>query len=46
MMLAGGTEAATCPLSIASFDRMRSLSRRNESPEAASRPLMVGATDS
>lgn len=39
MMLAGGAEAATCPLSIASFDRIGALSRRNDHPELASRPF-------
>lgn len=39
MMLAGGAEAATCPLSIASFDRIGALSRRNDEPELASRPF-------
>lgn len=39
MMLAGGAEAAICPLSIASFARMKALSRRNEEPELASRPF-------
>jgi 3-oxoacyl-[acyl-carrier-protein] synthase II len=39
MMLAGGAEAAICPLSIACFARMKALSRRNEEPELASRPF-------
>ena len=39
MMLAGGAEAAICPLSIASFARMKALSRRNDAPEIASRPF-------
>ncbi len=39
MMLAGGAEAAICPLSIACFARMRALSRRNDEPELASRPF-------
>ncbi len=39
MMLAGGAEAATCPLSLASFDRIGALSRRNDQPELASRPF-------
>lgn len=39
MMLAGGAEAATCPLSIASFARIGALSRRNDEPELASRPF-------
>ncbi|KAA5546256.1 beta-ketoacyl-ACP synthase II [Roseiconus nitratireducens] len=39
MMLTGGAEAAICPLSIASFAKMRALSRNNDSPESASRPF-------
>jgi len=39
MMLAGGVEAAICPLSIASFAKMRALSRRNDEPQLASRPF-------
>ncbi len=39
MMLAGGAEAATCPLSIACFAKIRALSRRNDEPERASRPF-------
>lgn len=39
IMLAGGAEAAICPLSIASFARMKALSRRNDEPELASRPF-------
>ncbi len=39
MMLAGGAEAATCPLSIASFAKIRALSRRNDDPQRASRPF-------
>lgn len=39
MMLAGGAEAAICPLSIACFAKMKALSRRNDEPELASRPF-------
>lgn len=39
LMLAGGTEAAITPLSIAGFENMRALSNRNDSPETASRPF-------
>ena len=39
MMLAGGAEAAICPLSIASFAKIGALSRRNDEPELASRPF-------
>jgi len=38
-MFAGGTEAAVTPIGVAAFDRMGALSRRNEPPEAASRPF-------
>jgi 3-oxoacyl-[acyl-carrier-protein] synthase II len=36
--LAGGAEATVCGLCVAGFAQMRALSRRNESPEEASRP--------
>lgn len=39
MVLAGGAEAAICPLSISSFSRIKALSRRNDQPESASRPF-------
>jgi len=39
MMIAGGTEAALTPLSVAAFARMGALSRRNDDPERASRPF-------
>ncbi len=38
-MIAGGTEAAICPLTVAGFNAMRALSVRNDRPEAASRPF-------
>ncbi len=38
-MFAGAFEAAVAPISLSTFDRMRALSRRNEDPEAASRPF-------
>jgi len=38
-MIAGGSEKAINPLSIAAFDNMRALSRCNEDPQGASRPF-------
>lgn len=38
-MLAGGTEAAITPLSVAGFCSMKAMSTRNDSPETASRPF-------
>ncbi len=37
-MIAGGSEAACTPLSVAGFAAMRALSTRNDDPERASRP--------
>jgi 3-oxoacyl-[acyl-carrier-protein] synthase II len=39
VMIAGGTEGALTPLSVAAFARMGALSRRNDDPERASRPF-------
>jgi 3-oxoacyl-[acyl-carrier-protein] synthase II len=39
LMLAGGTEAAVSPQTIAGFAAMTALSERNDSPETASRPF-------
>lgn len=39
VMLAGGAEAATSPLSVACFAKMGALSTRNDAPELASRPF-------
>jgi len=39
VMIAGGSEAAVCPLAVAGFCSMRALSRRNDEPERASRPF-------
>jgi 3-oxoacyl-[acyl-carrier-protein] synthase II len=39
LMLAGGAEAAICPMAIAGFANMTALSTRNDSPETASRPF-------
>ncbi len=40
--LAGGAEAAVTGLGIAGFTAMRALSKRNDNPQAASRPFDVG----
>jgi 3-oxoacyl-[acyl-carrier-protein] synthase II len=42
VMLCGGTEAPITPVGIAGFDSMRALSRRNDDPQAASRPFDRG----
>jgi 3-oxoacyl-[acyl-carrier-protein] synthase II len=39
IMIAGGVEAAVTPLSVAGFNAMRALSKRNDEPEKASRPF-------
>ncbi|WP_327289716.1 beta-ketoacyl-[acyl-carrier-protein] synthase family protein [Streptomyces sp. NBC_01198] len=39
VVVAGGTEAAVNPLTVAGFARMGALSRRNEAPALASRPF-------
>ena len=39
MVLAGGSEAALTPLSLAAFARMGALSTRNDDPAGASRPF-------
>jgi 3-oxoacyl-[acyl-carrier-protein] synthase II len=41
-MLAGGVEAPIVPLGLGGFGTMRALSRRNDDPEAASRPFDAG----
>lgn len=38
VMVVGGAEAATSPLTVAGFGTMRALSTRNDDPEGASRP--------
>ncbi len=42
VVLAGGTEACVHPLPLAAFGQMMALSKRNDDPEAASRPWDVG----
>ena len=41
-MIAGGSDAYVLPIAIAGFDKMRTLSRRNDEPEKASRPFEKG----
>jgi len=38
-MIAGGTEKAINPLSLAAFDNMHAISRKNDDPQGASRPF-------
>jgi 3-oxoacyl-[acyl-carrier-protein] synthase II len=38
-MIAGGAEKAVTPISMAAFDNMHALSRRNDDPQGASRPF-------
>ena len=38
VMIAGGTEMATCQMGLAGFAAARALSKRNDAPEKASRP--------
>ncbi len=39
LMIAGGVEAAVCPMTVAGFNAMRALSTKNDTPEKASRPF-------
>jgi 3-oxoacyl-[acyl-carrier-protein] synthase II len=39
MILAGGSEAAVCPMGVGGFNALKALSTRNDSPETASRPF-------
>ena len=41
VVIAGGTESAIHPITLAAFSRMQALSKRNEDPQAASRPYDV-----
>jgi 3-oxoacyl-[acyl-carrier-protein] synthase II len=41
VVIAGGTESAVHPITIAAFASMQALSRRNDSPETASRPASI-----
>ncbi|MET4780079.1 beta-ketoacyl-[acyl-carrier-protein] synthase family protein [Glaciihabitans sp. UYNi722] len=41
VIIAGGAESAIHPITLASFSSMQALSRRNDSPETASRPYNV-----
>src|SRR6478609_4107954 len=41
VIIAGGTESAIHPITVASFSSMQALSRRNDSPATASRPYSV-----
>jgi 3-oxoacyl-[acyl-carrier-protein] synthase II len=41
VVIAGGTESAIHPITIASFASMQALSRRNDDPASASRPYSV-----
>ncbi|GGH36192.1 beta-ketoacyl-[acyl-carrier-protein] synthase family protein [Microbacterium album] len=42
VVIAGGTESAIHPITVAAFASMQALSRRNDSPETASRPFSLG----
>lgn len=39
VVIAGGSEAAICPMGVAGFSAMKALSTRNDSPQTASRPF-------
>ena len=41
-IVAGGTEAAVVPISMAGFSNMKAMTTRNDDPEHASRPFDVG----
>ncbi|GCE29092.1 3-oxoacyl-[acyl-carrier-protein] synthase 2 [Dictyobacter alpinus] len=40
-MIAGGSEKAVTPIAMAAFDKMKTLSRRNQDPQGASRPFSL-----
>ena len=40
--IAGGAEAPICPIAVAGFNACLALSRRNDDPQAASRPFVAG----
>jgi 3-oxoacyl-[acyl-carrier-protein] synthase II len=42
IMIAGGAEAAICPIGIAGFGQAKALSTRNDEPQRASRPYDKG----
>lgn len=42
VMLVGGSESVITPMGIGGFNAMKALSRRNDSPETASRPFDAG----
>ncbi|HEU4757317.1 MAG TPA: beta-ketoacyl-[acyl-carrier-protein] synthase family protein [Agromyces sp.] len=42
VVIAGGSESAIHPITIASFNSMQALSRRNDDPAIASRPYDIG----
>lgn len=46
IMLAGGTEAALCPMGLAGFITAKALSTRNDQPQRASRPFDLTEMDS
>lgn len=39
VMIAGGSEAAICPMGLGGFNAMKALSTRNDDPKTASRPF-------
>jgi 3-oxoacyl-[acyl-carrier-protein] synthase II len=41
VVIAGGTESAIHPITVAAFASMQALSKRNDSPETASRPCSI-----